>query len=220
MAEQIIVVGAGIIGATIAFRLAERGAAVTVIDRALPAAGASGTSFGWINANFAETAEYYRLRRSSIDAFRALAGQLDLADHLRWEGCLWWEDEGDDLVRHAGELAGFGYEASVIGAAQFAQLEPHVANPPVASIRSTIEGAADAAAITRRLLAEAARHGASIVTGCEMQGLTMPGGRVTGVATSLGAMRADRVVIAAGAATGALLDRDGIALPMANKPGI
>ncbi|MEJ6478509.1 MAG: FAD-dependent oxidoreductase [Octadecabacter sp.] len=53
MSQKVIVVGAEIIGATIALHLTEGGADVTVLGAAAPASGASGKSFAWINANFA-----------------------------------------------------------------------------------------------------------------------------------------------------------------------
>lgn len=43
---KVVVVGAGIMGALTGFRLAQRGAAVTIIEARQPAAAASGASFG------------------------------------------------------------------------------------------------------------------------------------------------------------------------------
>lgn len=48
--KEIVVIGAGIVGASIAFRLAQRGAVVTVTDAGEPGQGASTVSFAWINA--------------------------------------------------------------------------------------------------------------------------------------------------------------------------
>ena len=47
---KVTVVGAGIVGSAIAYSLARRGAAVTVIDKGRPGAGATSHSFAWINA--------------------------------------------------------------------------------------------------------------------------------------------------------------------------
>ena len=49
--EKIIVIGAGLIGASVAFELARRGRQVTVVEAGLPAAMASGRSFGWGTAH-------------------------------------------------------------------------------------------------------------------------------------------------------------------------
>jgi len=50
--DKVVVVGAGIIGTTIAYELSKMGAKVTLIDKELPASGASGSSFSWINATY------------------------------------------------------------------------------------------------------------------------------------------------------------------------
>lgn len=47
--KHMIVVGAGILGASLAYHLVNRGIKVTVIDKGHPASGATGSSFGWIH---------------------------------------------------------------------------------------------------------------------------------------------------------------------------
>jgi len=220
MPNRIIVVGAGIIGASIAFHLAERGAKVSILDQAGPAAGASGTSFGWVNAIAAKTPEYYQLRRASIDRLRALSDRLGLEDVLNWNGCLWWEHEGQELSDRAARLAGFGHDATIIDAVRFAGLEPNIAAPPPASIFGPTAAGADAEGLTRALLQAAAELGAKLITGCKVTGLKQAGGRVTGVETSFGDMQADHVVLATGAASAEVAGTLGIAVPMDNKPGI
>lgn len=64
---RVVVAGAGIIGASIAYQLAKAGASVTVIDRQGPATHASGATFAWINATWAKTPRsYHSLNQDSI----------------------------------------------------------------------------------------------------------------------------------------------------------
>ena len=58
---RIAVIGAGIVGASIAYHLARRGAEVTVLDRGQPAGEATEKSFAWINASYGNPEHYYRL---------------------------------------------------------------------------------------------------------------------------------------------------------------
>ena len=76
MTRHVVIVGAGIIGAAIAFRLSQGGARVTVVEGALPASGASGRSFGWINASFSLNEDHFLLRVAALTAHHALAADL------------------------------------------------------------------------------------------------------------------------------------------------
>ena len=72
---RVLIVGAGIIGASIAHHLARRGAGVTLIDRAATAVEASGRSFGWIDASFGNPEAYFRLRFQSLLKYRRLESE-------------------------------------------------------------------------------------------------------------------------------------------------
>ena len=47
----VAVIGAGVIGAAVAQRLAEKGVAVILLDRAEPGSGTTAASYAWVNAN-------------------------------------------------------------------------------------------------------------------------------------------------------------------------
>ncbi len=220
MSKQVIVVGSGIIGASIAYHLAKSGAEVTVLEKSNPASGASSKSFGWINAKAAETKSYYRLRRNAIYAYLELCENLNMDTAVKWDGSLWWEDEGQELMDQASILDDYGYEAKVIDAAQFTELEPNVGNPPEKCIFGRIEGAADGAEMVRLLLIEASKNGANVIAGCEVLGFLRDGDQIIGVETNLGTMHADNVVVAAGAWSQDMLARAGVNLPMDNKTGV
>jgi glycine/D-amino acid oxidase-like deaminating enzyme len=82
MKQQVIVIGAGIIGASIAYQLAKAGAAVTVLDAGGPAGQASGASFGWINASFYVDPDHFALRLAGIEAHERLARSLNTAARM------------------------------------------------------------------------------------------------------------------------------------------
>ncbi|MGB3682362.1 MAG: FAD-dependent oxidoreductase, partial [Rubrobacteraceae bacterium] len=48
---RVAVIGAGIVGASVAFRLSQGGARVWLVDKAEPASGTTSASFAWVNAN-------------------------------------------------------------------------------------------------------------------------------------------------------------------------
>jgi D-hydroxyproline dehydrogenase subunit beta len=214
MAQNIIIAGAGIIGAALAFRLAQTGARVTVLDAGPPAGQASGASFGWINASFFASPAHHALRANAILAHRDLAVDLGPTGAL-WPGALWWEGL-DDL---AATLHDLGYPVRHVDRAGFAVLEPQVAHPPERALLFGAEGAVDAADLTQRLLAAATARGAQLWLGCAVTGLLARAGAVTGVMTAQGPIIADHVILATGTATPALLAPLDLTLPLLQRPG-
>src|SRR5258708_22389928 len=99
MQHHIVIAGAGIIGASIAYHLAKRGARVTVVEAAQPGAGATGKSFGWMNATFSKTPRsYFELNRLGIAGWRRLQRELDDELQVQWGGSVAWfprRDEAD-----------------------------------------------------------------------------------------------------------------------------
>jgi len=217
---KIVIIGAGIVGAAIADRLSQSGAEVYVLERTKPGAGATGNSFGWINASFAETAAYFDLRQQAMAEFHSVSDDPALSHATRWGGCLWWEDEGDAFDTQLSELKRRGYGVELIDARRFARLEPAVAHPPERALRIAAEGATDGNLMAQEMLRRAAKSGATLITGCTVQHLLQKAGIVTGVHTSLGPLFADHVICAAGAWSEDFLGQNGIALPMQNKSGL
>lgn len=214
--KHILIVGAGLIGAAIAHRTAPH-ARVTILDAAPPATGASGASFGWINASFYLNPAHHALRVAAIAAHHRL--DADLPTGTRWTGTLWFEETGAGLDAMHDALADLGYPHDVLDAAAFARAEPR-AVPPARSLRFPTEGATDPADLTRRLLTQAAARGATLQTGTPVLHVTTQGDRITGVATAQGEQHADHVILATGTATPGLLSPFGIALPLLHRPGL
>ncbi|WP_194208126.1 FAD-binding oxidoreductase [Superficieibacter sp. 1612_C1] len=65
--KNIAVIGAGVLGLSVARSLARQGANVTVFERSQPGAGTSSTTFAWINANGKNPQSYHRLNALAID---------------------------------------------------------------------------------------------------------------------------------------------------------
>lgn len=202
---KVVIIGAGIIGAALARNLSDAGSDVTVIEAG---GGATGTSFGWINASFYLNAEHFRLRAAGLDAWR----RLDVP--LTWSGALCWEEEGEAFDRQYRALIDMSYDVDIIDKEMFSKLEPHIAAPERA-LRFATEGVAEPAATALALLAGMRR-----IIGVAVRGIHTTRGRVSGVNTDQGVIPADRVIVAAGNGSPALLEPLGIKLPMLDRPGL
>jgi glycine/D-amino acid oxidase-like deaminating enzyme len=215
---QTIVIGAGIVGVLCAYRLAKAGAGVTLVEAGQPAQGASGASFGWINASFYADDDHFRLRVAAMAAHRRLAEDIGTRA-IQWPGCLCWEETGSDFDQQRDALAQKGYDLREVSRDEFRRLEPQVAAPERALLFAG-EGVVDLVALCRDALAAACRFGARTVAGVRVTGIETAQGRVAGVRTDCGLMSADRVLVAGGVASADLLDGLGIALPMLRRPGL
>jgi D-hydroxyproline dehydrogenase subunit beta len=213
--HRILIIGAGLVGASLAFRLARTGAEVTVLDAAQPAAAATGASFGWINASFFHSPAHYNLRAAAIAAHHRLDRDLGETGTL-WSGCLWWEKDGAALDTQGQALSDLGYTVHDLDARQIAAREPALA-PPKRCLFFPDEGAVDAARLTHRLLAAS---GVRVRADTAVTAIETDGGRAVAVRTAQGALTADHIILAAGTACPTLLAPLGLTLPMLRGPGL
>ena len=90
-----IVIGAGVMGASVAYRLAQAGAAVTVLEAARIGGGTSGISFAWTNAHKKPPKPYHDLNVAGMKAHAALADEFGATPWWHGGGSLEWEAEPD-----------------------------------------------------------------------------------------------------------------------------
>ena len=74
--RHVLIVGAGIIGASIAWHLARAGAAVTVVDAHESGGIATRNSWAWINASWGNQEPYFRLRLRAIHEWHRLESEV------------------------------------------------------------------------------------------------------------------------------------------------
>ncbi|AZO64747.1 FAD-binding oxidoreductase [Mesorhizobium sp. M6A.T.Cr.TU.016.01.1.1] len=218
-AKQVIVVGAGIIGASIAWHLAKAGAKVTVVADSGVGGVATPNSFAWINASWGNPEPYFRLRTRSMAEWTRLAQDLP-GIPLAWCGGLCWDLPAAELEAYAAEHSGWGYGIERVDRTRAARIEANVTELPDFALYVAEEGVAEPVATTQALLADAQRLGARVLTGTAIIALVQANGRVAGVDTSSGRIAADEVVIAAGAGSPAIAATAGLKLPIETPPGL
>jgi len=215
------VVGGGIIGTSIALHLAEAGAQVTLFEKLTPTHGATQNSFGFINI-FDPDRTYQQLRIASYRAWRRLDATLGLA--VTWGGYIDWASsatEAAQLHAAAAMLDGTPYEVRRIDAAEFRRLSPAVEPGPLAAaFHSPSAGHVDPVFVTWRMLQRAQKLGVNVRYPCEVLAIELHGGRLTGVRTAQETVALDRLVVAAGVDSPALLAMVGFRLPLRHAPGI
>ncbi len=222
--DRVVIAGAGIMGASIGYHLAKRGARVTILEKERPGAGATQNSFAWINATFSKQPRaYFDLNMAGIAGWRRLSLEFGNELQIQWGGSVEWVAAGADSERLRSNVKrqeDWGYATEIIDAGRIATLLPPVSTGPVAAACfSEIEGTLDPMHALGVLLSKARAAGADVQHPCEVTGISMFNGRVKAVQTSRGPMEADYFVIAAGTGTTALARMAEVNVPLKESPG-
>ncbi len=224
---RVVVIGAGVVGAALAYRLAQAGAAVTVVERRHAGAGASGATFGWLNGVDKAPKAYHRLNVAGIRDQEDLADEVG-GDWIHATGTLLWADPSDAartaaLAQTVRQLAGWGARADRVAAADVTDgLEPDLVLPTGAQAHLVPRsGWMDALAMAHGTLAAAReRYGVTLVTG-DVQGLPVADGMIDHVDLADGrTVDADLVINAAGPDAGHIAGLAGATLRVERSPGL
>ena len=210
--HDVIVVGAGIVGLACAWRAAQRGLSVLVLERDRPGAGASGVAAGMLapvtEADFGEEA-LLALNLEGLEAWAAFHAELaELAGvrgGYRRGGALVVaadRDDAEELRRLVGFQRSLGLAADWLTGRECRRLEPGLAPRVAGGILAAGDGHVDPQATVEALGAALGRAGGELRSGNEVRALAVEGGRVVGVETPAERLAAGRVVVAAGAWSG------------------
>ena len=226
---RVAVIGAGVIGAAVAHRLAEKGTVVILFDRSEPGRGATAASYAWVNANRKVPRAYFDLSVAAMEEYRRLAWQLAPAPWYHVDGNLIWFDDparAAALRENVQRLQRWGYAAEWLPASRvLADLEPGLVFPDPETAVSWFpeEGWVDAPAMTRRLAEGVRNAGGRVLTGPEREvvDIRREKDRVSSITLGGGqTIPVHAVVNAAGPDASRIAAMVGRLLPMAPRPGL
>lgn len=220
--EEILIVGAGVVGASVAYHLTQLGHdRVTVLDArdcaVLP--GSTGLAPGFVG-QLSATSELAVLAKDSVATYRALSETGPAAAFCQ-VGCLEIAttparlEQAHQDVEHGQHL---GIEARVLDTAEAVALAPTLVNAERAlgALYIPSDGAADPVALTHALVDAAEKSGALFRFNTPVLALETERGRVVGVRAGEDGklLRADQVVLATGIWGPILAANAGVQLPM------
>jgi glycine/D-amino acid oxidase-like deaminating enzyme len=217
----VAVVGAGVVGAAIAYRLAAGGARVVLIEAGQPGAGTSARSFAWLNGNDKQPPAYGQFNADGIEAHRRLAADLGRRDWLHESGNLMFTD-GDPapLVARVERLRALDYPAELIDRRRAAALEPSVDFDGATALAwFPGEAWAHGPTLVAALVEGATGRGAALRAGSPVTAIEARGAGVTVVAGAE-PIAVDLVVIAAGRFSDRVAALAGARLPLAPTCGM
>ena len=225
---RVVIVGAGAIGCALAYRLAQAGATVTVVDRSSAGSGTTGATFAYVNGTEKPPRSYHRLSIMGIRDQEDLADEIG-GDWIHVTGSLHWATADDghasEIARTMRQLLEWGMRVDRLDPeTAVRELEPDVRIDPAAVESVWLvhrAGWMDPVAMAHGTLQAAAlRYGVALVRGA-VAGLRTSGGGIDAVVLADGAvLPADVVVDAAGPDAAHLAALAGVTLPVDRIPGV
>ena len=210
---DLLVVGGGVIGLSCAWRLAQRGARVAVLERGEPGGGATRVAAGMLapvgELTFGEP-ELLELTLAAAKLYPEFVAEIEAATGTRtgYEplGALHValdRDEAAQLRRVHDLQRSLELEAEWLPPRRCRELEPGLTPSFHGGVFAAGEAAVDPRALTEVLVAAASGEGVEVLGGTEVAESVFEGERLVGARTSAGEeLRAETVVLAGGAWSG------------------
>ena len=215
---DIVILGAGVMGASIAYHLAQKSdLSVTVLDQTGPLGGMSGRTFGQVRLHYSN-ALTLDMARYGIETFASWDARVGLGSsgYVPMGYLLTAKQEQIEAAQRNVDLArSLGIETEMVGPDRIAEIEPAI-NPDglVAAAWDPAGGYIDITRITLSWLAAADLTGRVKVHRAKALAVETSNGAVSGVQTDIGAIKADCVISAIGPWSTPLLEPLGLTVPI------
>lgn len=214
---EVVVVGGGITGTSIAFHLAEAGVDVCLLERSELASGSTSRAAGGVRAQFSDPLNV-TLGLRSLEAFARFGERPGAEIDFSQVGYLFLLDRPEDVTAFEDSVAlqnELGLPSRVVELEDVRRLCPIAGLEGVlAATFCPLDGTANPEAAVAGYAAGARRHGGTVLTNCAVKGLTVEEGEIRAVETALGTVATGTVVCAAGVWSPEIANMVGVELPV------
>ncbi len=219
---HILIIGGGVIGTSIAWHLAARGAPVTLVEAKDLASGSSGACDGLVFLQSKKPGVHLEMAMESLKRFKTLQNHLPVPMEFIQTGGLVTietEDEYRAMETYVRDQQAIGLDVRLLDQEQLRLREPGLSGRIIGAAYSPLDAKINPIHLTLGFSLAAKNLGARILTRTPVTELLVKNNRVTGVVTPRGPISADRVVNAAGAAAGNVSRMIGIEMPVIPRRG-
>ena len=214
---DVVVIGAGMAGSAAAYALAKKGLKVALLDKGTVAGEQTSRNWGWCRQQHRDLREL-PLAQKSLRMWDELAVELGVDLGYRRTGLVYVTTKPEDLAQWEAwtrKARDYQMHSRVLTAAQAKAMTPGSTVDWIGGVHSPGDGRAEPALAGPALAEGARRRGATIHQNCAVRGFDTEAGKVTGVVTEKGRIRATAVLAAGGAWTSLLLRHHGLRLAQA-----
>jgi glycine/D-amino acid oxidase-like deaminating enzyme len=219
---DVVIIGGGVIGTAIAYYLTKLGVRPVLLERGDICAGTSGACDKAISMQSKNPGLHLDLALESSAMFPSLGEELgaDL-DYHRYGGMIAIENERQMAImeKFVERQQSHGLPVEILGGDEARRRQPALSPAILAATYSPADAEVSPLKLTFAFARAARRGGADLRTGTEVRGLLANNGRVEGVVTGSGAVKAGVVVNAAGVFAPAIGRMAGLELPIKPRRG-
>jgi sarcosine oxidase subunit beta len=202
---DVIIVGAGVVGCSIAYHLTKAGFKVALVEQKHVGSGASGANFGMVQSNDVEIKHSIPMVLKSYKRFDDLEEELGMSIGFKRIASLRLlssESQWMNSKERASILPEAGIPYEYVPPERVAEIEPEVnPNGLFGATYASYQGQANPFLLMWAFLRKANQHGLSLFTYTELENLIIQSGRIVGVDTNKGKFYAGSVVLATAAWT-------------------
>ena len=212
---DVVVIGGGIVGASTALTLAERGVSVALCEKGIVGGEQSSRNWGWCRKMGRDPAEI-PLAVESLRLWERMNARTGAESGFRQTGIVYLCDREAEAAKHEAWLAAakpFQIDSRLVGAAEIDRLLPGSSRRWPAALHTPSDGVAEPEQATSAIANAASRLGAAVRERCAVRGIETEAGAVSGVVTERGAIRCSQVVLAGGAWTSLFCGSLGLRFP-------
>ncbi len=213
-AADVVVIGGGVIGVMTAWFLAGRGVRVVLCEKGRIAGEQSSRNWGWVRQQGRDPAEL-PLMIEALSIWKGLEAEVGADLGFRQTGVLYLANTARDTARHEAWMVharAHGLDTRLLSRGEVQAMLPNAAGW-VSGLLTPSDARAEPWIAVPSIAGALAARGAAIREDCAVRALDIVGGRVAGVMTEAGRIRADRVVLAGGAWSSLLARAHGVTLP-------
>lgn len=221
---SVVIIGAGVMGASIAFHLAERGIEdIVIVERDTPGSGSTSKAAGGVRCQFSDEVNI-ALATRSLGVLRNFEAEFGIDIDLVSNGYLFLLDSAADAAAFAANVGlqqRMGLDSQMLSVAEVTELAPYIdTDGLVAGAFNPDDGHCTPEAVVSGYINAARDLGVQVLKNCEVTGFESTGGatsgerRVTAVITSKGRIECAQAVCAAGAWSGLIGEAAGVDLPV------
>lgn len=217
VSADVVVIGAGIAGCAAAYWLAKKGHSVALLEKGNVGGEQSSRNWGWCRQQHRDLREL-PLAMKSLEIWKDLNRELSAETGFRPTGLLYVTTRSADFAQwEEWTLRAREYQmhSHVLSPAEAKAMTPGSTGDWIGGVHSPSDGRAEPSLASPALAEGARKLGATIHQNCAVRGLDVAAGKVAGVITERGVIRATAVLCAGGAWSSLFLRRHGLRLPQA-----